>query len=426
MKLNLQQKLKSYGDTYWNFEKIKRDGVHKIANYPAMMVAPMQHKLIEDVINMEGNISNIFDPFHGSGTTLVEGNRFGLDLIGIDINPLANLITKVKLQGVNKDTIYNSNEELLLRINKYREKMMDLHYFEKIGKWFRKDVIHDLSIIRRSIIDEKDKRNREYYWTCMSDLVRKYSNTRSSTFKLHIKEENKIKIMENNIIEDFICAVENNVNSFDTPKSNSKLLIQGDALDAMDKMEANSIDFICTSPPYGDNGTTVTYGQFSILSLLWIDHKDLSISSDELIKNFSAIDSSSLGGKINPVISKSDDIPSEVLVNLLKTISIEKQKKIKNFFHDYFIVIQKMIRVLKPGHMMVLTLGNRRVDNTEIKLDEITKEFCIKNGLEIEAEIDRSISRKRIPKMVSRIENIGPVQSMNSETVLIFRKGESV
>ncbi|WP_348621573.1 DNA methyltransferase [Paenibacillus polymyxa] len=424
MKTNLQQKLKSYGKTYWNFEQIKRDGIHKIANYPAMMVAPMQHKLIEDIVNMEGNISNIFDPFHGSGTTLVEGNRFGLDLIGIDINPLANLITKVKLQGINKDTIYNSNEELFLNLKKYKESNIEAHSFEKIEKWFRNDVIYDLSVIRKSIIDEKDKKNREYYWTCMSDLIRKYSNTRSSTFKLHIKEESKIENMDNNIIKDFINSVETNISSFESEKSNSKLLIQGDSLEVMGEMEADSIDFICTSPPYGDNGTTVTYGQFSILSLLWIDKKDLTISNDQLIKNFSAIDTLSLGGRIDPSISKSDNIPSMTLVNILKTISIDKQKKIKNFFNDYFNVIREMIRVLKPGHLMVLTLGNRRVDNKEIKLDEITKEFCINNGLEVEAEIVRNISRKRMPAMVSHVSNVGPVKSMNSETVLILRKGE--
>lgn len=426
MQTNLQQKLKSYGETYWNFEKIKRDGIHKIANYPAMMVAPMQHKLIEDIINLEGNISNIFDPFHGSGTTLVEGNRFGLDLIGIDINPLANLITKVKLQGINKDTIYNSNEQLFLNLRKYKEGNIEVHSFEKIEKWFRNDVIYDLSVIRKSIIDEKDKKNREYYWTCMSDLIRKYSNTRSSTFKLHIKEESKIKNMDNNIIKDFINSVEANINSFESEKSNSKLLIQGDAIEIMEGMEADSIDFICTSPPYGDNGTTVTYGQFSILSLLWIDHKDLTISNNQLIESFSAIDTLSLGGRIDPSISKSDTIHSNTLTNILKNISLNKQKKIKNFFNDYFNVIRQMIRVIKPGHLMVLTLGNRRVDNQEIKLDEITKEFCINNGLEVEAEVVRNIYRKRMPTMVSHVSNVGPVKSMNAETVLILRKGRSL
>lgn len=65
----------------------------------------------------------------------------------------------------------------------------------------------------------------------------------------------------------------------------------------MKKFRTNSTDFICTSPPYGDNGTTVTYGEFSILSLLWIDSKDLEISHELLMSNFASIDTFSLGGK---------------------------------------------------------------------------------------------------------------------------------
>lgn len=422
MTISLQEKLKSYGDTYWNFDKVRRNGIHKIVNYPAMMVAPMQHKLIEDIINMERNIKNIFDPFHGSGTTLVEGNRFGLNLLGIDINPLANLITKVKLYGVDKDKIYNSNEELFYNINRLKNSEIELHTFDKIKKWFREDIIRDLTIIRNSIILEKSQKNRLYYWLCLCDLIRKYSNTRSSTFKLHIKEEHKIKEMENNLINDFVTNVKTSHLFLEPEKSNYKSIIQGDSLVEMRKMGSESIDFICTSPPYGDNGTTVTYGQYSILCLLWIDVEDLTISNDLLISNFSAIDTLSLGGRIDPVVTNSNDIPSQTLKNTLNSISLIKQKKVKCFFNDYFKILLEMIRVLKSEHLMVLTLGNRRVDNQEIQLDEITKEFCTSNGLIVEAKLNREIPRKRMPKKISHIENYGPVQSMNSETVIVLRK----
>lgn len=55
MILSLPEKLLSYGENYWDFDGIKKDGIHKLANYPAMMVAPMQNKLIEDILISEGN-----------------------------------------------------------------------------------------------------------------------------------------------------------------------------------------------------------------------------------------------------------------------------------------------------------------------------------------------------------------------------------
>lgn len=414
----LQQKLDSYGRSFWDFENFKTNGIHKIANYPAMMVAPMQHKLIEDLCETEGNITNIFDPFHGSGTTLVEGDKFGLNLIGIDINPLANLITKVKLYGVNFDTIYNSIEKIITNIINFKDMNVEPMYFPNIDKWFRKDIIIDLSIIRKSIMQEKNDKNRLYFWSCFSDIVRKFSNTRSSTFKLHIKEESKIKLMQNEVISEFIKIIKERHYDLQPESSTDKTIIQGDSLLEMRKLKSNSIDLICTSPPYGDNSTTVTYGQFSILSLFWIDKSDLSISDESLLSNYSAIDTLSLGGR------KKEDLfcITPTLENTLKNISNTKKDKVINYFNDYFNVLQEMIRVLKSNHLIVLTLGNRRVDNNEVKLDEITSEFVLSNNMTIEAKLFREIPYKRIPRRVSRVGEHGSVSSMNTETVLIFRK----
>lgn len=75
------------------------------------------------------------------------------------------------------------------------------HTFENIEKWFRDDVIDDL---RTAITMEPDPKTRRYYWLCFGEIVNKYSNTRTSTFKLHVKEPEKIKEMKNNVILDFL------------------------------------------------------------------------------------------------------------------------------------------------------------------------------------------------------------------------------
>ncbi|MCG7410823.1 modification methylase [Paenibacillus sp. ACRRX] len=414
----IQNKLDSYGGNFWDFENFKTNGIHKIANYPAMMVAPMQHKLIEDLYEFEGNIDNIFDPFHGSGTTLVEGDKFGMDLVGIDINPLANLITKVKLYGVNFNTIYNSIEKVIKNINKFTNIDIEPMNFPNINKWFREDIIKDLTIIRESIVLEKNEKNRLYFWSCFSDIVRKFSNTRSSTFKLHIKEQEKINLMQNTVISDFIKIIKERHHDLHPESSTNKKIIQGDSLFEMRKIDSNSIDLICTSPPYGDNGTTVTYGQFSILSLFWIDRSDLSISDDALLSNYSAIDNLSLGGRKKEELICS----TPTLSRYLNSISDSKKMKVITFFNDYFKALEEMIRVLKSNHLMILTLGNRRVDYKEIKLDEITSEFTLSNNMTLEAKLKREIPYKRIPRRISKVGNLGAVSSMNTETVLILRK----
>lgn len=62
-------------------------------------------------------------------------------------------------------------------------------------------------------------------------------------------------------------------------------LILGDAKDKLPKKY--KFDVILTSPPYGDNHTTVTYGQYSYLPLSWIDLKDIdSNASSKYLETF--------------------------------------------------------------------------------------------------------------------------------------------
>ena len=412
----LKHKLSTYSEEFWNFNNFRNNGIHNIAKYPAVMVAPMQKILIKDIIEIEKNINNILDPFCGSGTTLVEGTRLGLKAIGIDINPLANLITKVKLEGVEHSKMNEAINNLHNRVINWNGQK--LHYFNNIGKWFRDDIIIELTKIRESIMLEKDERIRRYFWVCFSDIVRKYSNTRSTTFKLHIKDREDILSMRNNVIEDFFSKIKNSYRTLPTENLNKHKLFLDDSTQILKKFPAESIDLICTSPPYGDNNTTVTYGQFSILSLLWIDIKDCNDFNKDIISNYSRIDTLSLGGgKIGKV-----ELGLETVSNILKKITLNKQKKVKKFMFDYEKVFKEMARVTKKGSLIVLTLGNRRVDNVEIPLDEISIEIADKNKMALEVKLERNIPCKRMPKKVSNVRAYGAVSSINKEKVLIFRK----
>ncbi|HEU3000073.1 TPA: modification methylase, partial [Streptococcus pneumoniae] len=101
--MSLVDKINKKELNYWDFSDVVSTGIHKISAYPATMVPDMQNELIKLIKSEDKSVQNILDPFHGSGVTLVEGMKNDLTPIGIDINPLANLITLVKLQGVSKN-----------------------------------------------------------------------------------------------------------------------------------------------------------------------------------------------------------------------------------------------------------------------------------------------------------------------------------
>ena len=405
---------------YWDFSDIVSTGIHKISAYPATMVPDMQNELIKLIKSEDKSVQNILDPFHGSGVTLVEGMKNDLTPIGIDINPLANLITLVKLQGVSKNQIKLSNNRIIELLRKESFEF-EIHGFYNIDKWYREDFIETFSKIRAAIQRERYKNIRQYYWVCLINILKKYSNTRSSTFKLHVKTQKDIDSMSNDIIENFIKNIEKSyVFLPNFVQYDKKNLYIGKAEDILSEFTDGTVDLICTSPPYGDNSTTVTYGQYSMLPLYWIDKSDLGKFDEQLIANYSSIDSNSLGG--NQRVRKSFE--SSVLNDFLSRIDEKKQNKVKNFVLDFLNVMTELVRVLKVGKYIVLTLGDRRVDNQVVPLSTITTEYLESNGFILEKAITRNIPKKRMPRKVSKVGG-NSVESMNQEHVLILKKVEN-
>lgn len=411
--MTLSDKLNSYEKDYWDFADYREN--NPIIQYPAKMVAPMQKQLLNDILDFDSNIFNILDPFMGSGTVLEIGKELQKDVIGFDINPLAVLITRVRLEGVPVNTIEKSISELYARVNLLLGNV-DNHSFANIEKWFREDIIESLSIIRTAIMREKDIRIRRFFWCCFAETVKKFSNTRTSTFKLHIKEEEKISAMLNHCIDEFKSNVQSHYREYCFEKNVKINLQTGDSIQLMSELENNSVDLICTSPPYGDNHTTVTYGQYSILPLLWIDTSDLDPFEQELLIKFTAIDRESLGGRIKKI---EDNSVYNYFINFDNN---EKRKKVISFFSDYEMAFEQMTRVLKPGKLLVLTLGNRRVDGKELPFDKYNDYLANKNGMVVETTLSRNIRGKRMPLKVSHIAEQGAVKSMSKEYIKIYRK----
>ncbi|MFX1702265.1 hypothetical protein K1X34_10250, partial [Campylobacter jejuni] len=119
----------------------------------------------------------------------------------------------------------------------------EMHDFYNINKWYREDFIETLSKIRSAIQRERYKNIRQYYWVCLINILKKYSNTRSSTFKLHVKTQEDIDSMSNDIIEDFIKNIEKsfvflpNIIQYD-----KKNLYIGKAEDILSEFENGTVD----------------------------------------------------------------------------------------------------------------------------------------------------------------------------------------
>lgn len=404
---------------YLTFKDYKNDGLNGICLYPAMMIDDMQKELLEIIIELckKGEIT-LLDPFYGSGTTLLISKELNVkNIIGFDINPLANLITSVKLQNYNLESLKKDINQLSQTLYS-NDVDYEVIKFTNIDKWFRKDIKESLSKIHYAISMIDSIQNRKFFWAIFSNIVRKYSNSRSSTFKLHIKQQEKIEDMKNDSIEEFLKEVNESVEKLCFhSKCDSHINIKcGDSLELINDIPDRTVDIICTSPPYGDNQTTVTYGQFSSLALRWINSSDLDPYKDVVDKNYSSIDNLSLGGS-----KKKLDIKLDTLNDYLITISENKKQKVINFVADYSNLFKKMASKISAGGFMILTVGNRKVDNKLFPFVDLNHELANLYGLRLVQELRRDILKKRMAKKVSKVGNEA-VESMSEEYILIYTK----
>jgi len=434
--LPIIEKIKSYSltdDSYWSFKgRSTRKHCHALIQYPAMMVPQMQGELIDAIQCFDTNIRTVFDPFVGSGTTMSESMMRGLDFVGHDINPLAILACEVKSGPLYVNKLREKIENLLRAI-KLHDALVVAVNFKGIDKWFLKEVQLELSSIYLAIKAEPSKWARKIFWLALSNTVRSTCNSRSSTYKLHIKSEEQIEkigsakdIFEKNVLKSFenIKAQKDMLakNGFlKRSKSVSKVAIKN--VDAKShKKSKKKFDLLISSPPYGDNSTTVTYGQFSYLPLQWIDLTDINESIDASLLDYqTAIDSSSLGGslkesneKLAKLINRSSSLES-CIVRIAK-VNPDNIKKLISFIYDLDLSLKNATDELRDDAYMVWTLGNRRISDIEVPLDKIMRELLESIGCTYVYEIERTIPNKR---MASRNQI---ASTMGKESVLIMRR----
>lgn len=398
----------------------RSEDIHGTSLYPGVMVAPVQRDILKEYLPLEGS-PVIFDPFVGSGTSLYEASRINSNSIvmGLDINPLAILITRVKLEGLDSSTFEDDYTFVKSTLLDEASDVKPLDFYNR-DKWFKPEVAKSLTKVREIVLRVQNNQNRRFFWYMLIDIVRKYCNSRSSTYKLHIRPKVQIDKIEDGVVHDYLQKIDSEKAMFNhgVPEESIKLN-QGDSIECLKGLSDSSVDICITSPPYGDNATTIPYGQYSTLAMAWIDAKDLSLQGWEL-DSYSAVDSRSLGGSQNAASNNTAiKITDTEILNQITMICDRKQSKVRRFIRGYQEAMDEMERVTKG--VMILTLGNRIVDGVTLDLVNFTRRHLILKGFEVEERMRRRIKHKRTPLSVSCVAG-KPVTSMMEEVVLVAQR----
>jgi len=352
-----------------------RYATHRYHPYSAKYIPQIPNYLIK---NFSKRNDVILDNFIGSGTTLVESKILGRNAFGVDINPLACLISKAKtttLQNSELKEICDISTTIKQDILAARGKVTLLNFENKrvtidesvfnslhpnIPKWFHKNVIYELFLIKNKIDSLESKDVRDFLLVAFSSILRSVSNATSGFGNLMI---NKNAVPKNRVYEKFASAVNDMVNGmleFNKISTNSNVRIFNQDTRSLRFIDDETIDLICTHPPYM---AAVPYAEYQKLSLWWLGFSQYGLEK------------SLIGGQRHRA-----DTPDR-------------------FFHDMHSALVEMKRVLKKKKYCCITIGNPIYNGKVWRLNETIKKEAKDLGFVLLKEIGRGKYKSTMGKM---------------------------
>ena len=232
-----------------NKEILKK--IDRIHPYPAKFTVDLAIEYIKKYTN-EGDM--VYDPFVGSGTTLLASSVLHRKGFGTDINHIAILISKGKLLRLSKIEITH----LFEFIDKFeisymvRVKTVTPYAYPSIEHWFCQNSILVLSLILEDTIALENENERIFVKLVTSSIINTVSNQESDTRYAAIEKPYlTIEKVANIFIKKYRATL-TLMEVFNNEELGNEqcIPILLNSKDCRTILADNSVDLILTSPPY--------------------------------------------------------------------------------------------------------------------------------------------------------------------------------
>ena len=407
-----------YTDFSWDFVGANtKQFTHCYHNYPAMMIPQIAERILTKYAT---DSRLLFDPYCGTGTSLVEANLKGINAIGTDLNPLARLIAKTKTAKINLQYLdlylKDFNDYMFSFMFNINKANVIIPRINNIDFWFDKTVQEKLAIIKDFINKIEDENVSNFFKIAFSETVRESSFTRNSEFKLFRMTAEQMQKFNPDVfglMQSKLARNHKGLKTFLQQKQNATSDVYDfNTSNEIRHIENESIDIVVTSPPYGDSRTTVAYGQFSRLANEWLG-----------VENANQVDNQLMGGKRQNVMYSFESAVLQESLEKIANVDEKRAKEVATFYYDYQKSIQNVAQTVKKTGYICYVVGNRKVKGEILPTDEITKYFFEKQGFSHVETIIRNIPNKRMPSKNSPTNMVGQKdETMNNEFIVVMKK----
>lgn len=300
--------LKRLQELDWDFaDSNKRDNLHSIHPYPAKFIPEIPAQLIKELAPQKGII---LDPFCGSGTTLSVAQEMGYSSVGIDLNPIACLISRVKtsvlpleFQEIYKEVIFNAMNNV---------SFMGDCQIPNIDHWFKSDIQIVISKLKKAINElSLNEQNHDALSLALSSILVRVSNQESDTRYAAIDKN----IVNTDVYKLFESSCEKLIDAINIEKDAPQVrVINKNVLEVTKKDISEDVGLVITSPPYPN---AYEYWLYHKYRMWWLGYDPISVKKNEI-------------GARAHFFKKNHHTEMDFYEQMLKTLSMIDEVIIKN------------------------------------------------------------------------------------------------
>ena len=383
---------------------------HRWFNIKEGFSAEIIKKLIK---RFDGKYEDIvFDPFSGSGTTLLTAKELGVKSLGFEVNPFLAFLIENKTFDKSIDLI--KHIDLIKNIN--IEKNVTIPKLSISSKLFGGDLFEVLSI-KKYIDSLENIEEKNLLKTAFLCSLEKASKSKKDGNGLKYPKNKKIIPFKEAIIEK-IKEINEDINNFKVSKSESKIFNE-DVRNlnelTKDKLKdyVNNITLTMFSPPYMN---CFDYTEVYKMELWFGDfikeYEDLKILREK-----------SLTSHLNKKLQEGDHLSKSYITPIMDCINKDTlwNKKIpfmiQGYFEDMFKTLEGIFKLLKKDGYCIVIVGNSAYGNIAIPTDLILGRLGLDIGFkECKIEIARHLGTSS--QQSKKINN----KSLLRESLVILKK----
>jgi hypothetical protein len=390
--------------------------VRAIHPFPARMASDLALRKLASLPRS----SVVLDPMSGSGTVVRQASELGHIAIGMDLDPLAILISRVWTTPI-ADTVLRETAAAAIRVAD------DLNDREIVLPWIDNDD-ETRTFVRYWFGGKQRSALRRLSYVLCGPHAQSYDGTAINALKVALSRiivtkdqcaslardtshSRPHKVCNTSSFEVFPAFVRS-VNAVatrlsETPPAGSVSITLGDAR-CLQKIKTGTVDAVLTSPPYLN---AIDYLRGHKFSLVWFGHR---------ISELRAIRSESIGAERCPV--RGHD-PKQLMgikkaMGALNRLPPRIEGMVDRYVGDIYRMLEEISRVLKPGGEATFVVGNSCLRTVFIKNSEAITRAAEMVGLRETDRFERDLPAHNRYLPTADVGALG--KRMRTETVLTF------